>query len=156
MHAFATDPLFQLYAICSAILSLQMLLLAAITPARRAKVKNFMNPEDSAVSPKGSTLIDGAEHPDVARVQRAHRNLNESLPLFFALGLIYVLQGGCLLGGQICFIGFTAARATHSIVYLKALQPARTICYAIGAFALLGLIGMILINSCGCCCTAKV
>ncbi len=153
MHAYAADPLFKLFAICAAILSLQMLLLAALTPARRAKVKNVMNPEDTVVSPQGSTLIDGAEHPDVARVQRAHRNLNESLPLFFALGLIYVLQGGSLLGGQICFIGFTVARALHSIVYLKALQPARTICYAIGAFALLGLIGMILVHALGCCAT---
>ncbi len=154
MHTFATEPLSKLFAICAALLSLQMLLLAAITPARRAKVKQMMNPEDAAVSPKGATLIDGAEHPDVARVQRAHRNLNESLPLFFALGLIYTLQGGCLLGGQICFCVFTGARILHMVVYLKGLQPARTICYAIGAFALFGLIVMVVLNAVGCCTAA--
>ena len=156
MSAFAADPLFKLYAVCAALLSFQMLLLAAITPAKRAKVKQLMNPEDGIVSPGGSTVIDGAEHPDVARVQRAHRNLNESLPLFFALGLIYVLQGGCLLGGEICFGAFTVARFVHSIVYLKAIQPARTIMYAIGAFALMGLIVMIVLNTLGCCGAAKV
>ena len=70
---------------------------------------------------------------------------------FFALGLIYTLQGGCLLGGQICFGAFTGARILHTVVYLKGLQPARTIGYTIGAFALFGLIVMVVLNALGCC-----
>ncbi len=138
----SADPQFKLYAICCVILSLQMLILAGMTAARRSKVKNFLNPEDVKVSFKGATQVEGAEHPEVARIQRAHRNLNESLPLFFALGLVSVLAGASPMGVKICLVTFTAARVLHSIVYLNSLQPWRTISYALGSFALVGLMVM--------------
>ena len=138
MLPLSADPSFRIYAICCIVLSLQMLLLAAVTAARRAKHQGYLNPEDASVSHKGATLVD-AEHPDVARVQRAHRNLLESLPLFFALGLICVLAGGSGLTTKICLGVFTGARVLHTVVYLNAKQPWRTACYAIGSLALLGL-----------------
>jgi uncharacterized MAPEG superfamily protein len=139
------DSLFKLYAICSAVLSLQMLLLAAMTAAKRASAKNHLNPEDIKVSFKGTSLVEGPEHPRVARVQRAHRNLLESLPIFFALGLICVLAGVSPRGAQICFVVFTVARVLHSVVYLNELQPWRTMLYAISAFALLGMVVLIVL-----------
>ena len=139
MLTLSADPSFRIYAICCIVLSFQMLLLAAVTAARRSKHQGYMNPEDAAVSFKGATLVDGAEHPDVARVQRAHRNLLESLPLFFALGLICVLAGGSPLAAKICIGVFTGARVLHTVVYLNAKQPWRTATYAIGSFALVGL-----------------
>ncbi len=146
MLTLIADPQFKLYAICCVILTGQMLLLAGITPARRAKHKMYMNPEDAKVSFKGATMVEGAEHPDVARVQRAHRNLLESLPLFFALGLVYVLAGASPLGATICFSTFTGARVLHSIVYINALQPFRTIAYAVGALSLLAMSILILVR----------
>jgi prostaglandin-E synthase 1 len=145
MLPFAADPQFKLYAVCCIVLSLQMLALAGITPARRAKHKGYLNPEDAVVSHKDATFVEGAEHPDVARVQRAHRNLLESLPLFFALGLIFVLAGASPLGGKICFLTFTGARVVHSIVYIKALQPWRTAAYAVGALCLAAMSVLILV-----------
>jgi uncharacterized MAPEG superfamily protein len=142
----SVDPQFKLYAICCVILSLQMLILAAMTAARRSKVKKFLNPEDSKVSFQGASVVEGAEHPEVARIQRAHRNLNESLPLFFALGLVAVLSGGSPMGVKICLAAFTGARVLHSIVYLNSLQPWRTISYALGSFALIGLMVMSMIG----------
>jgi microsomal prostaglandin-E synthase 1 len=146
MSTFTADPQFKLYAICCCILSLQMLVLGGLTAARRAKAQKHLNPEDVAVSFKGTTLVGDAEPPDVARIMRAHRNLLESLPLFFALGLIYVLAGGSPLGAQICFGAFTGARVLHSIVYINALQPWRTITYAVGALSLGGLAVQILLT----------
>jgi prostaglandin-E synthase 1 len=116
-----------------------MLALGFVTAARRAKNKKYMNPEDVVVSAKDATPVEGAEHPDVARVMRAHRNLIESLPMFFALGLIFVLVGASPLGAQICFIAFTGARVLHAIVYVKGLQPWRTMFFAIGALSLVGM-----------------
>ena len=140
------DPQFKLYAICSCVLTLQMLLLGAMTAAKRAKHKGYMNPEDNAVSFKDARLVEGSDHPEVQRVQRAHRNLLESLPMFFALGLIYLLAGAPALGAKICFIGFTAARVMHSIVYIRAMQPWRTMMYAIGSLSLVGMVVMILLK----------
>lgn len=145
MPSLSADPQFQLYAICCVILSMQMLILAAMTAARRSKVQKYLNPEDNKVSFKGATLVEGAEHPEVARIQRAHRNLLESLPLFFALGLAAVLAGASPMGVKICLGIFTGARVVHSIVYLNSLQPWRTISYGIGSFSLIGLMVMSLI-----------
>ena len=116
MPTLAADPSFKLYALCAVILSLQMLLLGAMTAAKRAGRKNYLNPEDTSVASKEATLVDGVEHPDVARVIRAHRNMLETLPLFLALGLICVIVGVSPLGAKICFCAFTGARVLHSIV----------------------------------------
>ena len=142
----AADPTFKLFAICCAILSLLMLFLAGLTPAKRAKAKKYINPEDGKVSFAGTSVLDGPEDPATARVQRAHRNLNESLPMFFGLGLVYVLAGASPMGAKVCFIGFTAARVMHTLAYLNGLQPWRTIFYALGAFALTGMVVMTLMR----------
>lgn len=142
MSSLITDPNFRLYALCCIVLSLQMLFLAGFTAATRAKHKGYMNPEDVKVSFKDATLVEGAEHPATARVQRAHRNLNESLPMFFALGLIAVLTGASPQGVQVALITFTAARVLHSIVYINELQPWRTMCYGIGAVSLVAMMVM--------------
>lgn len=146
MSNWATDPQFKLYAICSVILSLQMLFLGAMTAARRASNKKYMNPEDTSVASKDATLVEGTEPPDVARVIRAHRNMNETLPLFLALGLIAVIVGVAPLGAQICFGAFTGARVLHSIVYIKGLQPWRTMFFGVSLLALVGLMVQILIK----------
>lgn len=139
MPSLAPAP-FTVYAVCSAVLSLEMLFLGGFTAATRAKHKGFLNPEDGAVAFGDARLVEGAEHPDVARIQRAHRNLNESLPMFFALGLIAIFAGASPLGTQICCGVFTGARVMHAIVYINALQPWRTIFFAIGLLSLVGLI----------------
>jgi prostaglandin-E synthase 1 len=145
MTTLLADPQFKLYAVCCCILSFQMLLLAAMTAAKRNTVKNYLNPEDVKVAFAGAKQVEGEEHPDVARVIRAHRNMNESVALFFALGLISVLAGISPLGARICFGVFTGARILHSIVYIKGVQPFRTMFYAFGSFALLGMMAQILI-----------
>jgi prostaglandin-E synthase 1 len=144
MTTLLSDPQFRLYAICSVILSAQMLILGGYTAARRSGNKKYLNPEDNKVSFKDATIVEGAEHPEVARIQRAHRNLLESLPLFFALGLISVLAGANPVGIKAALITFTAARVLHSLVYIKELQPFRTMTYAIGSFALIGMMVMTL------------
>lgn len=140
MSTLAADPQFKVYVICSTVLTLQMLLLGAMTAARRAKVKTFVNPEDAKVSPQGAAQNEGAEHPEVARIQRAHRNLLESLPMFFAMGLIAVLAGASPLGVKICLAVFTGARVLHSIFYLNGVQPWRTASFGIGVLGLTGLV----------------
>ena len=92
---------------------------------------------------KDAKVIEEYEHPDVARIMRAHRNALESVPIFFATGLLYVLVGGPSLGAQICFIAFTVSRVLHAVVYIKALQPWRTMMFAVGLLSLLGMMVLI-------------
>lgn len=142
MSNLLTDAQFKIYVFCSVVLSVEMLALGAMTAARRAKVGTFANPEDVKVSPEGAKLSEGGEHPEVARIQRAHRNLLESIPMFFALGLIAVLTGASPMGVQIALIAFTVARVLHAIAYLNGAQPWRTIFFGIGLLSLLGLMIM--------------
>lgn len=139
MSMLLEDPQFKLYAVCSSLLSLQMLVLGGMTAAARSKHKGYVNPEDYKVSFGDAKLIEGAEHPTVARIMRAHRNLLESLPMFFALGLLCILAGVSPLGTRICIGVFTVARVLHSIVYIKELQPYRTMFYGFGTLALVGM-----------------
>lgn len=142
MNTLLTDGSFKIYVICSIVLSLEMLALGGMTAARRAKVGSFANPEDAKVSPTGAKQNDGVEHPEVARIQRAHRNLLESIPLFFALGLIAVLAGASSTGVKGALITFTVARVLHAIAYLNGVQPWRTVFFAIGLLSLVGLMVM--------------
>jgi microsomal prostaglandin-E synthase 1 len=142
MSNLLTDGQFRIYVFCSVILSLEMLVLGAMTAARRAKVGVFANPEDAKVSPGGAKFNEGVEHPEVARIQRAHRNLLEAIPMFFALGLIAVLTGASPMGVKIALITFTVARILHAIAYLNSGQPWRTIFFAIGLLCLVSLMIM--------------
>ncbi len=139
MASLLLGPQFKLYVVCCFVLCLLMFTIGAITAATRSKVKTYLNPEDKTVSLKDAKYNEGIDVPDVARVMRAHRNLIESLLPFSMLGLIYVLSGAPLLGAQVCFIAFTAARVLHTIVYLKGLQPFRTMMFGIGVLSMLGM-----------------
>ena len=137
-------PSTKIFALCTCVLSLQMLILAAMTAARRAKVNQYLNPEDKAVAFKDARCVDGPEHPDVARIIRAHRNMLESIPLFFGLGIVYLLVDASYRAAPILFGVFTVARLVHSFVYLREMQPWRTIAYGVASLSLVGMMGMIL------------
>jgi microsomal prostaglandin-E synthase 1 len=136
-------PGFRLYALCAIVLILKMNAVGIYTASTRARLKVALNPEDAA---RFGAQLATTEHPDVERVLRAHRNDLENIPSFLVLGLIAVLAGAPVLGMQICFIAFTAARVGHSIAYIKSMQPWRSISFGIGQLSALALMVMILIR----------
>jgi glutathione S-transferase len=82
----------------------------------------------------GMQGIEPSDEPDgeIERVRRAHRNDLENILPFFGVGLLYSLSGPTMVGAQVSLIGFTVARVLHSIFYIRALQPHRTIAFAVG------------------------
>lgn len=140
MAEFLALPQLRLLMLCSAILGLNMLLLAIGTVLARGRSKRFINPEDAKVSSKEARVLEGEEAELPGRFVRAHRNAVENIPLFFAIGLFYVMTGGSVLGARAYFLTFTIARLLHSVVYLKGIQPWRTILFVVGYVALLGMI----------------
>ncbi len=135
-------PGFRLYALCAIVLVVKMYAVGVYTAVTRARLKVALNAEDTA---RGAQLVT-AEHPEVDRVLRAHRNDLENIPAFLILGFIAVLAGAPVLGLQSCFIAFTAARVVHSVAYLKAMQPWRSMGFGVGQLASLALMVMILIR----------
>ncbi|HEX8437782.1 MAPEG family protein [Archangium sp.] len=136
-------PGFRLYALCAIVLVIKMYAVAIYTAITRGRLKVAVNVEDGA---RFGRQVTATEHPEVERVQRAHRNDLENIPAFLIIGLIAVLAGAPVLGLQICLIAFTAARVAHSVAYLKALQPWRSVSFGVGQLSALSLIVMILIR----------
>ena len=134
------DPQFRLYVICSLICSFILMFLSGFTGATRGRTKSPPNPEDAKLARTEKVPED---HPDVIRVSRAHRNALENIPIFFVLGLLCVLVGAAPMGVKVCLIAFTAGRVFHMIFHLSAVQPWRSISYAIGTASLLGMIVLI-------------
>jgi uncharacterized MAPEG superfamily protein len=130
------DSAGHLYALVSAILVLQLILLAFWVGAMRTIRKQYTNPEDKVVI-KGALVDD--DHADVLRAKRAHLNALENAVPFFAVGALYAASGPSLMGAQVYFFTFLGARVLHSIFYLWGRQPFRTLCFAIGALATIGM-----------------
>ncbi len=130
MDLFHT-PAFALYALFAAGLCLLLILIDSVGGGVRAGTKTTLNAEDAGTVSKGAALV--AEDPErVARVMRAHRNALANVVPFLVVTFLFVALGASrqwVLG--LCSV-FTAARVVHALVYIKGLQPWRTIAFAVG------------------------
>jgi uncharacterized MAPEG superfamily protein len=135
MDDLLSNPAFRTYALCAAILALKMLLSAAYTTISRMSSQGYANPEDARLFGAAGP----AEPPAVAHALRIQRNDGENIPVFFAVGFLYVLIGASAFGAAAYCWTFTAARVLHTITYMAHLQPWRAICYGIGVFCLIGM-----------------
>ena len=124
------------YAITCLVLSANLLFLWAYSGATRGRSKTAINPEDAAQF--GAPLAE-FDPPAVARVLRAHANAQAAIYPFLLLGLVYTLLGGAAGTATIIFGGFTVARIAHSVAYLSAKQPWRTVFFIAGGVATIAL-----------------
>jgi uncharacterized MAPEG superfamily protein len=122
-----------------------MLFSAIYTGVQRQRHQGYINAEDARTFGASSARAGTAEAPAVAHALRIQRNDLENIPLFFAIGLAYVLAGASPLGALAYCWTFTLARIAHTIAYTWNLQPWRAVFFAIGALALLGMIVHIII-----------
>lgn len=136
MTDLANDPAFRTYATCTGILAMKMLLDGTHTSVARIRNRAFVNTEDAANFGGGASDI---EHPAVAHSLRIHRNDMENIPLFFAVGLAFVLAGASASAAWWYCWTFTVARLLHWVSYLNHLQPWRAIFYFVGYGCILGM-----------------
>ncbi|HAC80831.1 MAG: MAPEG family protein [Candidatus Binatia bacterium] len=138
MEPFLGDPAFRTFAVCTAILVLKMLGVSFYTAIQRRTSSGYTNPEDTAFADEGVEASE-VENAGVARALRIHRNDMESIPLFFAIGLVYVLLGASAFGATLYFWGFTGSRVLHTIAYARGMQPARALLWGFGTLCLIGM-----------------
>jgi prostaglandin-E synthase 1 len=124
MHAFLDNPALALFALTGSILAIHLLLIAFYTGAVR-------------VLNKGEKV--DVDHPDVQRVKRAHQNAIENFVPFLAVGLFFALTNPSITAAKAYFFTFLAMRVLHSIFYLWGRQPFRTMTFAVGALAMIGM-----------------
>ena len=130
------NPTFFAYVLTCLVLSLNLLMLWVSSGAIRARGGVAINPEDGA---RYGAQVQESDPPAVARFLRAHRNAEATTYPFLLVGLLYVLAGGGVRIAVPIFATFTVARIVHSIVYLRALQPWRTIAFATSLVAIIVL-----------------
>ena len=136
----AAHPVFVAYAITCVVLCLNLLMLWVSSGAIRAKGGVAINPEDGA---RYGVPVSEFDPPTVARLLRAHRNAEATIYPFLLLGLLFVFTGGKAAIAIPIFAIFVVARIVHSIAYLKAMQPWRTIAFAVSLLAVVALVGAI-------------
>ncbi len=116
----------------------------ATANARRLS-KVVLNPEDVGVNP--GAHAEAQESPEVLRVKRAHLNDLENIPGFLVVATLFTLAGGSATGGWAYFGLYFAARAAHSVFYLKAVQPWRSAAFGVGQLTQLGVIVHLLMKA---------
>ena len=137
------SPVFTVFAVCTAVLCIKMIAVGHYTGLTRIRRQVYLNPEDAQAFSKIDEFA-GAEHPDVERGLRAHRNDLESTLPFLAIGLVYVLVGPPVLLAQVLLIAFTVLRCAFSFFYLRALQPWRSASFMLGELCLVIMLVQIL------------
>lgn len=144
METLLANPAFRTYAFCSAILGLKMLFSAIYTGTRRSKHQGYINAEDASVFGTAGAAAADHETPEVAHALRIQRNDLESIPLFFAIGLIYVLTGASPFFAKLYCWTYTLARLAHTYCYTNHIQPGRAISFVIATTAVILMILRIL------------
>jgi uncharacterized MAPEG superfamily protein len=130
-------PTVHLYAVVALLLVLKMVAVGFYTSAVRIRRRVFATPEDYALR---NLAPAGVPDEDVERVRRAHRNDLENVLPFLVVGLLYALTGPSLAAARIYLIGFLVARTLHSVFYIRAMQPHRTIAFTVGMVLMLAML----------------
>jgi uncharacterized MAPEG superfamily protein len=136
--SLATLPAFQPLVLFAVLLILKMGAVAFITSNERRKAKVVLNPEDVGVNP--GSRAHGEEAASTLRAKRAHLNDVENIPVFLVLALIFTVAGCSATAGWVYFGVYFVARVLHTVFYLKAVQPWRTVAFGVGQFTQLGMI----------------
>lgn len=133
MNALLADPTMRLFAVCSAILVIKILLTANLTGILRTTRKVYATPEDYAFFGQPPVMT---RDEQIERIRRAHQNDLENILPFFAVGFLYALTGPSQSVAWWLLVAFTVARIAHTIVYVAGLQPWRTVTFAVAQIAL--------------------
>ncbi len=135
--------LLQMYALTAIVLAIKMAAISVVQGRARASAGVFTNPEDAkAFGAKEAS----EEAPAVQRASKAWRNDLENIPMFLIVAWVYVAAGLSAVPFVIYCLVFMVARIGHTIFYLNAIQPARTIAFMVGALVFLALIIHVLIG----------
>ena len=126
METLTANPAFRSYALCSALLGLKMLLSAVYTGSRRQKHHGYVNAEDARVfgGPGDGAAVE--EAPAVAHALRIQRNDLEAIPIFFAVGLVYVLTGASPFGAFFSAVIASKRRTRFFAPSVATRRPNRT------------------------------
>jgi glutathione S-transferase len=137
-------PLLRIYALTAIVLTFKMIAVSLAQGRGRVSTQIFTNPEDAQLF---GGKLEATEAAAVQRASSAWRNDLENIPIFLILAWIYVAAGVLSTGAfEIYCVVFVVARVLHTVFYLNAVQPWRTIAFTVGVAAMLALMIHLLIE----------
>jgi len=117
--------------------------ISVVQGVARTRAGVFINPEDAKTF---GAQTAAEEAPTVRRAARAWHNDLENIPIFLILGWVYVTAGLSTTAFLLYCAVFVVARIIHTICYLNAIQPLRTIAFTIGALTTLAMMIQLLVK----------
>ena len=135
--------LLQMYALTAIVLTLKMSAISIMQGRARAAARKSVNPEDAKMF---GGEVSPVEPEPVQRANRAWRNDLENIPIFLILAGIYVAAGLSATAFVIYCVLFMIVRIAHTICYLNAIQPWRTIMFTVGALTMLVMMIQLLVR----------
>lgn len=142
LHPILTDPAVRLYALSAVVLILKMLLTAGGTGTLRLFRKAYITDEDARFMGQSGTRPD----PLIARLERIQRNDLENIPLYLVSGLLFALSGPSHTVAATLFGLVTGGRLLHTLAYLRAWQPWRSVFFEVANFAHVAVIVLLIRN----------
>jgi uncharacterized MAPEG superfamily protein len=129
-------PLLRIYAFTAIVLTFKMIAVSLAQGRGRVSTQIFTNPEDAQLF---GGKLEAVEASSVQRASSAWRNDLENIPIFLILAWIYVAAGLSTGAFEIYCTVFVVARILHTVFYLNAVQPWRTVSFTVGAVAMIAL-----------------
>lgn len=136
MDWYAENPQWQLFGIAYLILVLKMIAVGNYTTIKRIRSGIFATPEDARLF---GAVRDESAREAIERSRRAHLNDLENILPFFGVGVFYAMSNPSTTMAALYYFGFAAARVAHSIAYLNAWQPHRTISFSLALGLMLAM-----------------
>jgi uncharacterized MAPEG superfamily protein len=143
MNLLANLPAMPAYAVTAIVLGLNLVGLANASALTRAQASEVINPEDKPANKKATVVYEGG-NDRTSRYRRAHRNALENTPLFLITAFVLTMMGTSATVGAALFYPYAAFRILHSVCYVKAIQPFRTVSFVVALLiqvVVLALIG---------------
>jgi glutathione S-transferase len=142
------NPVFRWYAAAAVIMIVKMMSQAWITVFRMMKVNaGFRYPEDAQKGPANPNPRPDQLLPNeyVERSRRMNQNDTENIPLFLAVGLIYVCTAPGVVTAASLFSVYVLSRLAHFYVVLSARShELRATCWTVGSVIIYFMAGAIL------------
>lgn len=137
-------PLLRMYAITTIVLGFKMFVNSLAQGRGRFASSIFTNPEDAKLF---GGKLETHEAPSVERASSVWRNDLENIPFFLIVAGIYVMATGLSSEAfEIYCVVFVVSRILHTIFFLNAIQPWRTIAFTVGEGAMFAMMIHLLIE----------
>jgi uncharacterized MAPEG superfamily protein len=129
MRLLLLDDNVRTLVLVNVLLACKLLSSGNITSVIRLSRKAFANPEDYAAR---HTTPSPAVDAEVERSRRAHQNDLENILPFMPLSMMYALTSPSHTLFASLLWAFLGARVLYTLVYLRGLQPWRSIAFGVG------------------------